>query len=133
MPCHHLQDLPVARPDQYPACLVGGPPKVLAPGGCRTGSANGGMNQQNDVGLWLFSRKPVDPESTEAMLEVLREMGLDTSVLLPVQQEGCTYEASAAQASPLSTLLGGRFGRRGTLLGGVGEGRPRVIDAARRP
>ncbi|PNH09553.1 hypothetical protein TSOC_003790 [Tetrabaena socialis] len=60
-------------------------------------------------GLWFFSRKPVDPEATAAMTQraqgsavpptdwlltdVTAELGLDTSKLVPVQQEGCKYQA----------------------------------------
>jgi apolipoprotein D and lipocalin family protein len=74
-------------PDYQWAIITGGPPtQVGLDGTCRTGTG------QNDSGFWLFSRKPVDPENTEIMLEVAREeLGLDLSVLLPVQQEGCTY------------------------------------------
>ena len=44
-------------------------------------------------GLWLFSRKPVDPELTAAMLKVAQQLGFDTSALLPVNQTGCTYHS----------------------------------------
>lgn len=48
----------------------------------RTGSSRG---------LWLFSRKPVDPEGTAQMERVAMELGFDISGLRTVEQEGCAY------------------------------------------
>lgn len=42
-------------------------------------------------GFWLFSRKPIDPTGTATMLQVAESLGLDTPVLLNVEQKGCTY------------------------------------------
>lgn len=50
--------------------------------------------QVNGVGLWLFSRVPQDPENTELMLQTLKDIGVDTSDVLSVQQEGCLYEGA---------------------------------------
>jgi len=45
-------------------------------------------------GFWLFSRMPVDPDSTAVMMEVADGLGLDTEKLLDVPQEGCEYEGA---------------------------------------
>ena len=71
--------------------MSGGAPRIAAPGGCRTGSAT-----TNNSGLWLFTRKPVDPAAKETMLAKLDELGLDASQLVPVPQEGCTYQGAEA-------------------------------------
>lgn len=42
-------------------------------------------------GLWLLSRRPDDPEATAAMEEAARKLGLDTTELLAVTHDGCTY------------------------------------------
>lgn len=59
--------------------------------GCRTGRS---AEDTNGSGFWLFSRQPVDPESTAIMRRKAEEMGLDLSVLVPVKQEGCEYEGA---------------------------------------
>jgi hypothetical protein len=38
--------------------------------------------------VWLYSRKPVDPENTANMRKVAESLGLDTSNLKPVTQVG---------------------------------------------
>ena len=45
------------------------------------------------AGLRLFTRKPVDSASTAVMLQKLKDLGYDTSMLLPVQHTGCDYTA----------------------------------------
>jgi lipocalin len=47
------------------------------------------------TGLWFFSRKPVDPESTAEMQAVAEDLGLDTSKMQIVQQQGCRYEGAS--------------------------------------
>jgi apolipoprotein D and lipocalin family protein len=43
-------------------------------------------------GLWLFVRDPlVSKNVVDQIKATARELGIDTSVLLPVDQEGCTY------------------------------------------
>ncbi|GMH39968.1 hypothetical protein BSKO_07872 [Bryopsis sp. KO-2023] len=76
------------------AIVSGGPPKVETDDGCRTGREFFNGVQVNGVGLWLFSRKEVDPEGTKVMREKARELGFDLSVLLPVEQKGCKYEGA---------------------------------------
>jgi hypothetical protein len=44
------------------------------------------------AGLWLFTRKPVDPASKAVMMQKLKDLGYDTSALLPVVQAGCDYK-----------------------------------------
>lgn len=51
------------------------------------------------AGLWLFSRKPVDPANTAVMREKAQQLGFDLSVLKKVQQEGCSYAAPVAAAA----------------------------------
>lgn len=40
------------------------------------------------AGVWLYSRKPVDPESTATMRGVAESLNLDISNLKPVTQVG---------------------------------------------
>lgn len=76
------------------AIVSGGPPEFDGDDGCKTGSDLLRDFQVNGVGLWLFSRKPVDPTNTEIMRNKAKELGFDLSVLVPVVQEGCEYEGS---------------------------------------
>eukprot|EP00210_Caulerpa_lentillifera_P007242 g6929.t1 len=76
------------------AIVSGGPPKVETDGGCRTGHRLFNRWQTNGVGLWLFSRKQIDPENTAAMRTIAEELGFDISVLRKVEQEGCLYEGA---------------------------------------
>lgn len=76
------------------AIVSGGPPKVETDGGCRTGSEFLQRFRVNGVGLWLFSRKPVDPANTQIMRAKAESLGFDLSVLLPVAQEGCEYNGA---------------------------------------
>lgn len=82
--------------DQYEwAIISGGAPEVDGRDNlCLTGTKLENRFQTNNVGLWLFSRTQVDPAGTAIMLERARQLGLDTSQLLPVAQEGCLYEGT---------------------------------------
>lgn len=51
------------------------------------------------AGLWLFSRKPVDPTNTATMREQARKLGYDLSVLKKVEQQGCTYPSTSSSSS----------------------------------
>jgi hypothetical protein len=53
------------------------------------------------AGLWLFTRKAVDPASTAVMLQKLKDLGYDTSFLLPVQHTGCTYTSAVGVPRPI--------------------------------
>lgn len=64
------------------------------------------------AGLWLFSRKPVDPEKTTLMRDQAKKLGYDLSVLKKVEQQGCTYP---------STTGGSNGGSSGSSGGGQGE------------
>ncbi|KXZ54447.1 hypothetical protein GPECTOR_5g99 [Gonium pectorale] len=83
------------------AIISGGPPKYLAPGGgCTTQgprrrSGPLSMLGTDSGGLWFFSRKPIDPTATAIMEQKAAELGIATSGLLPVQQQGCKYATSA--------------------------------------
>lgn len=78
------------------AIISGGPPTTRSNGACRTGSRVSlfARFQTNNIGLWLFSRKPVDPANTAKMRSVASSLGFDLSVLVDVVQEGCTYEGA---------------------------------------
>lgn len=78
-------------PNYQWAIVTGGAPEVATEAGCMTASPRAGRVEVNDVGFWLFSRKPVDPEGTAIMKAEARRLGLDLSPLKKVQQEGCTY------------------------------------------
>lgn len=76
-------------PDYQWAIVVGGPPTETLENGCGYDG-----NGTNGNGFWLFSRKQVDPEGTAIMEAKAEELGLDTSVLIDVPQEGCLYEGA---------------------------------------
>ncbi|KAI8472609.1 MAG: hypothetical protein J3K34DRAFT_413662 [Monoraphidium minutum] len=81
-------------PDYSWAIISGGAPKVKTAGGCSAGRPNSqSFLDINGSGLWLFSRKPVDPEATQIMRDKAAALGFDVSVLKPVAQAGCTYPA----------------------------------------
>ena len=48
-------------------------------------------------GLWFFARSPVDVGATAQMQQRAEQLGLDTSVMVPVEQEGCSYEGAAVE------------------------------------
>jgi hypothetical protein len=63
-------------------------------------------------GFWLFSRDPTPPESLVAQLRsVAAAKGFDLTVLLKVQQAGCTYapfpEGAASGGSVPKTPFSG--------------------------
>ncbi|GMH44189.1 hypothetical protein BSKO_12123 [Bryopsis sp. KO-2023] len=74
------------------AIISGGAPTIETEKGCIPGMKF--FSRFNGKGFWLFSRKPVDPESTAIMRQKAEEMGFDTSVLLNVEQEGCKYKGA---------------------------------------
>lgn len=65
----HSQLPPCPTPPCAPdwAIVTGGRPNRRSNGACATGSALGLVRrfQTNNVGLWLFSRKPIDPVNTQ--------------------------------------------------------------------
>lgn len=87
-----------AAPGAYDwAIISGGAPSAEGKGGkCQTGRQTPLLRrfQTNGIGLWLFSRTPVDPAGTAAMLEAAQALGFDTSVLVPVVQAGCRYDGA---------------------------------------
>jgi len=76
------------------AIVSGGPPTIQGAGGCRNQEPDRENNRNgNEEGLFLLTREPVAPNSTVDMLvEKASALGFDTSVLLPVEQEGCCGE-----------------------------------------
>lgn len=62
-------------------------------------------------GMWFFSRRPVPPEGyVEALTTIATDLGLDTSVLLPVNHDGCDYEnQDAGFVSNIFTFVGAFF------------------------
>ena len=58
-------------------------------------------------GVWFFSREPTAPEGVPEAIEAIAiGLGLDTSVLKPVTQEGCDYDGGSRS---LRGILGGIF------------------------
>lgn len=90
------------------AIITGGPPTRATANGCMTGSPIDLVRrfQINDIGLWFFSRQPVDPQGTAAMTQAAQGLGLDTGELVDVQQAGCTYAPGAAASSMLLSVIG---------------------------
>jgi apolipoprotein D and lipocalin family protein len=72
------------------AIISGGQPTIFVSDGlCTTESAN---NVRNQGGLWLFTReKEVSEELVETMKKKANALGIDTSMLVTVQQTGCEY------------------------------------------
>ena len=69
--------------------VSGGAPSHISPSGqgCKTG------DWINGSGLWLFSSEPFPPkQQVEEMRGILKQMGYDLSVLLPVEHRGCAYD-----------------------------------------
>lgn len=78
-----------AGPKKYSWALVsGGLPKQTGEGGyCETGDGT------NNSGLWIFTRaKVANATMVHQIQNIAKGLGYDTSVLLPVVQEGCNYE-----------------------------------------
>ena len=65
----------------------------------------------SDGGMWFFSRRPDPPVGyVESMTTVATTLGLDASVLLPVNHDGCNYENQKAKlVSNIFTLFTGLF------------------------
>jgi hypothetical protein len=75
-------------PDVYNWALVsGGLPKNEGQDGyCKTGEGI------NNSGLWIFTReKMASPETVDTIRGIAKGLGYDTSVLLPVDQDGCLF------------------------------------------
>lgn len=74
------------------------------------------------AGLWLFSRKPIDPTNTAIMRDQAKKLGFDLSVLKKVKQEGCTYPStnpgsnSGTSGNSGSNSAGGSKGQSGRKL-----------------
>ena len=72
----------------YDWAIVSGTGEVPSNGKCVSG-----LGYFNFKGFWLFSRLPTPPAGIAEKIEaVASAKGLDTSVLRPMVQEGCTYE-----------------------------------------
>eukprot|EP00210_Caulerpa_lentillifera_P007243 g6930.t1 len=76
------------------AIVSGGAPEIATSKGCRTARSYLSRFQVNGVGLWLFSRKPVDPENTAIMRKVAIKLGFDIDDLMPVEQMDCLYDGA---------------------------------------
>ena len=78
------------------AIITGGPPNRETESGACIGSGA----FQNE-GFWLFTREQVaSQELIDEMRGVAEDLGLDTSLLIPVAQEGCDYSEPATPATP---------------------------------
>mmetsp|Transcript_23340 Transcript_23340/g.51223 ORF Transcript_23340/g.51223 Transcript_23340/m.51223 type:complete len:330 (-) Transcript_23340:389-1378(-) len=78
------------------AVVSGGPPRYRSSSGkgCTTLSPALPAALQYSGGLWLFTRKPNDPVGAQAAEAAAADLGFDTSGLLPVKQDGCTYSGA---------------------------------------
>jgi len=113
------------------AIITGGPPNAESENGACIGTGR----FQNE-GFWLFTREQVASEELVQELRTIAEgLGLDTSVLVPVEQEGCSYELTPASGdSPGDSqcrIGGARCFRAGQCCSGV-CGRGRGFFAPRR-
>jgi apolipoprotein D and lipocalin family protein len=64
---------------------------IISGGPLTTPRGNEGLCEPSG-GLWLFARDPlVSQKVIDHMKATARELGIETSVLLPVYHEGCTY------------------------------------------
>lgn len=73
------------------AVIIGGQPKEIAPDGKCTTS----LDDVNNSGLWFFSRTRTAPEEQlSAMQAVIDELGVSSSFLINVPQQGCLYEGA---------------------------------------
>lgn len=84
------------------AIVSAGPPGVpTLRGKCRTGdmieTPFAGMKGD---GLWIFTRQPIDPDSTTAAVQTAQALGYDVRDLKRVIQRGCLYGAPPAPAPP---------------------------------
>ena len=76
------------------ALISGGVPTIPSADGhgCRTGTG------VNNAGLWVFTRDSKRNNATvSAVRAIAQQKGFDTSVLMPVEQEGCKYAPSKGQ------------------------------------
>ena len=86
----------------------GGPPTEQGANGTCTNSRSGTALVGGGEGLWLFSRDPTPPPDLVAQLrDMAAAKGFDLSVLVPVQQAGCTYAPFPTQTSGI--FSGGGF------------------------
>jgi len=61
----------------------------------------------NGSGLWLFTRSPIPAKGVVNVMEQkLRDMGVATDHLLPVQQAGCTYRDMPIKPSATAIIVG---------------------------
>merc|ERR1712188_303568 len=66
--------------------LSGGQPTVSTGNGCRTGFG------VNGSGLWILTREPQPSgDIVQSLVQYAQSIGFDTSVLRPIEQEGCKY------------------------------------------
>jgi apolipoprotein D and lipocalin family protein len=93
------------------AIITGGLP------GFETGNGCIGTGRFQNEGFWLFTREQVASQETIDELRAIAEsLGLDTSVLVPVQQEGCSYGTDPSQQC---RIRGARCFRSGQCCSGV--------------
>ena len=79
------------RGEYIGAAVIGGNPTVQLSDGCTTPNTSATFVGGNS-GLWVFARQPVAEAATVASLTgQLRALGVSTSQLMPVDQEGCSY------------------------------------------
>jgi len=83
------------------AIITGGEPGQETSNGKCIGTGN----FQNE-GFWLFTREQVaSPELVEELRAIADGLGLDTSLLVPVAQEGCVYDTPEPEPAPAEQCL----------------------------
>ena len=76
-------------PDSSWAIISGGSPTRSTDNGCIAGC----LNQLDTRGLWIFARDPIPPTGVvQAVDDFAASLGLDTTTMVPVVHEGCTYD-----------------------------------------
>lgn len=73
------------------AVVSGGPPTYKSGSACSTFAPLLPTTWQYRGGLWLFTRKAVDPTNAAAAEAAAKGLGFDTTQLQNVTQKGCTY------------------------------------------
>ena len=112
------------------ALLTAGPPMLpTLRGKCRAGDPVSAAFGGPGGGAWVVTRRPRDAAGAAAALAAGAALGLDTSELLDVPQEGCAYAGY-----PPAAAAAARGGGNGATAGsGAGNGGGDGIDFSRLP
>jgi len=82
------------------AIISGGAPTRESNGACIAGT----LRQFDTRGLWIFARDPIPPVGVvQAIDDYAASLGLDTSAMIDVVHEGCTYDFLDPDERPTSS------------------------------